>query len=125
MHFLLSKISCKLLISLPDSLKLDHGICDNVKSIVMTSRAELHDLEHGHYEKTKVITANADRSLGDDYKVSNISLLGIYIYMHIYIVVCFSNIEICVLWARWMKQLVQHREGDRSTFRTANRSGSW
>jgi hypothetical protein len=83
MHFLLPKISCKLLISLPDSLKLDHGICDNVKSIVMTSRAELHDLEHGHYEKTKVITGNADRSLGDDYKVSNISLLGIYIYIYI------------------------------------------
>jgi hypothetical protein len=79
MHFLLSKISCKLLISLPDSLRLDHGICENVKSIMMTSRTELHDLEHGHYEKTKVITGNADRSLGDDYKVSNISLLGIYI----------------------------------------------
>jgi len=79
MHLLLSKISCKLLISFPDSLKLDHGICDNVKSIVMTSRTELHDLEHGHYEKTKVVTGNADRSLGDDYKVSNICLLGTYV----------------------------------------------
>jgi kinesin family protein 11 len=48
----------------------------------MTSRTELHDLEHGHYEKTKVITGNADRSLGHDYKVSNI--IYIYIYAHIY-----------------------------------------
>ncbi|CAD6270911.1 unnamed protein product [Miscanthus lutarioriparius] len=65
-----SDISSKsLLSSIDDSLKLDHGICDNVKSIVMTSRTELHDLEHGHYEKTKGITGNADRSLGDDYKV--------------------------------------------------------
>jgi kinesin family member 11 len=71
MHFLLSKNSCKLLVSLLDSLKLDHGIRENVKSIVMTSRAQLHDLEHGHYEMTKAITGNADRSLGEDYKVSD------------------------------------------------------
>ncbi|KAG0519603.1 hypothetical protein BDA96_08G001200 [Sorghum bicolor] len=65
-----SDISSKsLLSSIDDSLRLDHGICENVKSIVMTSRTELHDLEHGHYEKTKVITGNADRSLGHDYKV--------------------------------------------------------
>jgi kinesin family member 11 len=37
----------------------------------MTSRAQLHDLEHGHYEMTKAITGNADRSLGEDYKVSD------------------------------------------------------
>lgn len=60
---------------LSDSLKLDHGICENVKSITMTSRAELHDLQRGHCEKTKVITGNADTSLGDDYTVSNIVLV--------------------------------------------------
>lgn len=63
-------ISSKSLLScIDDSLKLDHGIRENVKSIVMTSRAQLHDLEHGHYEMTKAITGNADRSLGEDYKV--------------------------------------------------------
>ena len=64
---------------LSDSLKLDHDICESVKSITMTSRAELHDLQRGHCEKTKVITGNADTSLGDDYTVRNISLFGIYI----------------------------------------------
>jgi len=42
----------------------------------MTSRAELNDLQHIHYEKTTLITGNADTSLGDDYTVS---LFGIYI----------------------------------------------
>ncbi|KAG2538638.1 kinesin-like protein KIN-5A [Panicum virgatum] len=62
-----------LLCSMDDSLKLDHGICENVKSITMTSRAELHDLQRGHCEKTKVITGNADTSLGDDYTVDEVT----------------------------------------------------
>lgn len=60
-----------------DSLKLDHGICENVKSITMTSSAQLDDLQRGHCEKTTLITGNADRSLGEDYTVGIISLLGI------------------------------------------------
>jgi kinesin family protein 11 len=62
-----------LLCSIDDSLKLDHGICENVKSITMTSRAELHDLQRGHCEKTIVITGNADTSLGDDYTVDEVT----------------------------------------------------
>jgi hypothetical protein len=79
---------------LSDSLKFDHGICENVKSITMTSRAELHDLQRGHCEKTTVIAGNADTSLGDDYTVSNVSLFGIYIRRYI-IVVCL----LCRTWS--------------------------
>jgi hypothetical protein len=55
----------------PDSLKLDHGICDDMKSIVTVSKAELHELQRGHQKKTKEISGGAGSSLGDDYKVSN------------------------------------------------------
>ncbi|TVU01229.1 hypothetical protein EJB05_53331, partial [Eragrostis curvula] len=61
--------SKSLLYSIDDSLKLDHGICENVKSTVTSSKVELHELQRGHQEKTKGISGNADRSLGDDYKV--------------------------------------------------------
>ncbi|XP_062182977.1 kinesin-like protein KIN-5A [Phragmites australis] len=63
-------VSCKsLLCSMEDSLKLDHGNCENVKSMIIASRAELQHLQHGHHEKTTEISGNADRSLGDYYKV--------------------------------------------------------
>lgn len=68
MHSHLSEIYYKL-VPVPDSLKLDHGICDNVKSVVTASKAELHELKRGHQEKTKGISRNAYKSLGDDYKV--------------------------------------------------------
>ncbi|KAK3139134.1 hypothetical protein QOZ80_5AG0378360 [Eleusine coracana subsp. coracana] len=61
--------SKSLLCSVDDSLKLDLGICDDVKSIITASKAELHELLSGHQEKTKGISGNADRSLGYDYKV--------------------------------------------------------
>ncbi|CAN6311505.1 unnamed protein product [Urochloa humidicola] len=62
-----------LLHSVDDSLKLDHGICENVKSITMTSRGGFHDLHQGHFEKTTVITGDANRSLGDDYTVDEVT----------------------------------------------------
>jgi hypothetical protein len=55
---------------LTESLRLDHGICEAVKPIITASQAQLHDLQRSHHEKTLVISGNADRSLGDDYKVS-------------------------------------------------------
>ncbi|KAL6640614.1 hypothetical protein ACP70R_021737 [Stipagrostis hirtigluma subsp. patula] len=61
--------SKSLLCSIDDSLQVDHGMCDNVKSIIIASRVELHDLQRGHHEKTTEISGNAERSLGDDYKV--------------------------------------------------------
>ncbi|OEL24830.1 Kinesin-like protein KIN-5A [Dichanthelium oligosanthes] len=61
--------SNSLLCSIDGSLKLDHGICENVKSTINTSRGELHDLQSGHHDKTKEISGDAERSLGDDYKV--------------------------------------------------------
>ncbi|GJN14012.1 hypothetical protein PR202_gb00783 [Eleusine coracana subsp. coracana] len=66
----ISYLKCTLnLLLVSDSLKLDLGICDNVKSIITASKAELHELLSGHQEKTKGISGNADRSLGYDYKV--------------------------------------------------------
>ncbi|KAM0826231.1 hypothetical protein ACQ4PT_069010 [Festuca glaucescens] len=63
-------ISSKALVcSIDDSLRLDHGICEAVKPIITASQAQLHDLQRSHHEKTLVISGNADRSLGDDYKV--------------------------------------------------------
>lgn len=87
----LSEIYYKLLL-LPDSLKLDHVICDNVKSVVTASKAELHELQREHQEKTKGISGNADRSLGDDYKVmltfhlsdtmaSDVSFVSLIVYL--------------------------------------------
>ncbi|KAL6905795.1 hypothetical protein ACP4OV_003396 [Aristida adscensionis] len=61
--------SKSLICSIDDSLKLDHGMCDNVKSVITASKAELHDLQRGHHEKTSEISGNADRSLEHDYKV--------------------------------------------------------
>ncbi|XP_051186264.1 kinesin-like protein KIN-5A [Lolium perenne] len=55
--------------SIDESLRLDHGICEAVKPIITASQAQLHDLQRSHHEKTLVISGNADRSLGDDYKV--------------------------------------------------------
>ncbi|XP_062203178.1 kinesin-like protein KIN-5A [Phragmites australis] len=63
-------VSCKsLLCSMEDSLKLDHGNYKNVNSMIIASRAELQHLQRGHHEKITEISGNADRSLGDDYKV--------------------------------------------------------
>ncbi|KAL6630702.1 hypothetical protein ACP70R_028553 [Stipagrostis hirtigluma subsp. patula] len=61
--------SKSLLCSVDDSLNVDRGMCDNVKSIIIASRAELHDLQCGHHEKTTEMSGNAERSLGHDYKV--------------------------------------------------------
>ncbi|KAI4991447.1 hypothetical protein ZWY2020_039818 [Hordeum vulgare] len=58
-----------LLCSIDDSLRLDRGICETVKPIITVSQTQLHDLQSSHREKTLEISGNANRSLGDDYKV--------------------------------------------------------
>lgn len=58
-----------LVCSIDDSLRLDRGVCETVKPIIISSQAQLHDLQRNHHEKTHGISGNANRSLGDDYKV--------------------------------------------------------
>ncbi|KAF8646114.1 hypothetical protein HU200_065960 [Digitaria exilis] len=69
-----NEVSSKYLIcSIDDSLKLDHVICENVKSITMTSSAQLDGLQCGHCEKTAIIIGNTNRSLGGDYTVDEVT----------------------------------------------------
>uniref|UniRef100_A0ACD5XU16 Uncharacterized protein n=1 Tax=Avena sativa TaxID=4498 RepID=A0ACD5XU16_AVESA len=63
-------ISSKALVcSIDDSLRLDGGICETVKPIITASQSQLCELQRSHHEKMLVISGNANRSLGDDYKV--------------------------------------------------------
>uniref|UniRef100_A0ACD5Y3X2 Uncharacterized protein n=1 Tax=Avena sativa TaxID=4498 RepID=A0ACD5Y3X2_AVESA len=58
-----------LVCSIDDSLRLDGVICETLKPIITASQAQLCELQRSHHEKTLVISGNANRSLGDDYKV--------------------------------------------------------
>lgn len=84
------------MLCLPDSLKLDHGVCEKVKPIIIASQVELRDMQSRHHEKTVEISGNAKRSLGDVYKVS-ISVwvnpfvwlpVSLNIWRHAHFVVC-------------------------------------
>ncbi|XBH91305.1 hypothetical protein VPH35_082730 [Triticum aestivum] len=58
-----------LVCSIDDSLRLDRGIWETVRPIIAASQTQLGDLQRSHHEKTLGISGNANRSLGDEYKV--------------------------------------------------------